>query len=69
MIPLMTFCSLLASSLVRILIEVFSREMGLKSETETGLSILAKELHEIHLSFEDRLALHENQHRGYKNPA
>jgi hypothetical protein len=42
MIPLMTLCSLLAKSLVRILMDVFKREMGLKSQTETRLSVFGK---------------------------
>jgi hypothetical protein len=30
---------------------------------------LGEELHENHLNFEDRLALHENQHKACRNPA
>jgi hypothetical protein len=40
--PLMTLCSLLARSLVRILMDVFKREIGLKSETEDGLSVFGR---------------------------
>jgi hypothetical protein len=42
MTSIMTLCSLLANSLVRIFIEVFKREIGMKSETVDGLSILGK---------------------------
>jgi hypothetical protein len=67
--PWITLCSLLARSLVRILMDVFKREIGLKSETEMDYQFLAEELHENHLSFEDRLALHESQHKVCRNPA
>jgi hypothetical protein len=40
--PWITLCSLLARSLVRILMDVFKREIGLKSETEDGLSVFGK---------------------------
>jgi hypothetical protein len=38
----MTLCSLLTKSLVRILMDVFKREIGLKSETDDGLSIFGR---------------------------